>query len=375
MNIKIFFKTIYEKVVSFFMLNEHGRFSAIDGLRAWAILSVFNVHLNPMLVGENYQNSIASKIINTIFLGHLGVDLFFVISGFLIYRSLTFKETTLIRFGEKRLKRLLPVHLVVLLSMMTVNSLESNILNIFFVNYFFSSIPIINFVTWSLSYEILFYLIAGLWLINYHKYKSKNLLIFFISLIGLEIFYLITPKSFYDGSDWLRLPDVRFIGLFVGAAFAMFYESPFFTNAQKYLPALSLFAILACIVNWSPILHEFWAIKLGLSTIYSNIYYGMYSILFGILCLSMCTTRYRNPLQWFFKIRVLRCLGIISYSLYLSHAIFGIPIAFRFIEKHNNIQNYPSAYLISLAISIVIACFLFNFLEKPYFISKKHKTN
>ena len=74
----------------------------IDGLRALAVLSVILFHINPQ-----YMPS-----------GFLGVDIFFVISGFLI-TSIIYKEMaegtfTFANFYNRRIKRILPVFFVVL---------------------------------------------------------------------------------------------------------------------------------------------------------------------------------------------------------------------------------------------------------------------
>ena len=75
----------------------------IDGLRALAVISVILFHVNP-----NYMPS-----------GFLGVDIFFVISGFLItsiiYREMAEGTFSFANFYNRRIKRILPVFFVVLI--------------------------------------------------------------------------------------------------------------------------------------------------------------------------------------------------------------------------------------------------------------------
>ena len=75
----------------------------IDGLRALAVISVILFHINP-----NYMPS-----------GFLGVDIFFVISGFLItsiiYREMAEETFTFANFYNRRIKRILPIFFVVLI--------------------------------------------------------------------------------------------------------------------------------------------------------------------------------------------------------------------------------------------------------------------
>ena len=80
----------------------------IDGLRALAVLSVILFHINPQ-----YMPS-----------GFLGVDIFFVISGFLI-TSIIYKEMaegtfTFANFYNSRIKRILPVFFVVLFTVLLI---------------------------------------------------------------------------------------------------------------------------------------------------------------------------------------------------------------------------------------------------------------
>ena len=74
----------------------------IDGLRALAVLSVILFHINP-----NYMPN-----------GFLGVDIFFVISGYLItsiiYREMVEGTFSFANFYNRRIKRILPVFFVVL---------------------------------------------------------------------------------------------------------------------------------------------------------------------------------------------------------------------------------------------------------------------
>ena len=78
-------------------------FPAIDGLRAIAVSAVIAYHFSPALLPG----------------GYLGVDIFFVISGFLItkiiWTELQAGEFTLLRFYERRIRRIMPALLAVLL--------------------------------------------------------------------------------------------------------------------------------------------------------------------------------------------------------------------------------------------------------------------
>ena len=149
----------------------------IDGLRALAILLVVFYHLQINLNGA------------TIFqFGYIGVDIFFVISGYLIGRiilySLSQNDFSFIKFYESRARRLLPALFFVILISLPLSYLfllpndliefaNSIIASIFFFSNFFfyesqiqyapqnfSLIPFLN--TWSLAVEEQFYIIFPL---------------------------------------------------------------------------------------------------------------------------------------------------------------------------------------------------------------------
>ena len=81
----------------------------IDGLRAIAVLAVIFYHFEIKIFGHNYFNG-----------GFLGVDIFFVISGYLI-TSIIVKEIeqknqfSFIKFYERRIRRIIPMLLVTIL--------------------------------------------------------------------------------------------------------------------------------------------------------------------------------------------------------------------------------------------------------------------
>ena len=90
------------------------RTAALDGLRGLAALMVFLVHyaalVAPWLPVESLTAAGASGMHAA---GHLGVYLFFVISGYLIYGSLIRKEAPFLPYMARRIRRIYPIFLVV----------------------------------------------------------------------------------------------------------------------------------------------------------------------------------------------------------------------------------------------------------------------
>ena len=168
----------------------------IDGLRAIAVLSVIIYH-------AGFEINISNQIYKLLPGGFLGVDIFYVISGYLITYLILEKiknnTFTFTDFYERRIRRLLPILFVVILSsiiagyiLMMPNQLKdlsgSAISSLLFLsnfwffltdNYFADESllkPLLH--TWSLSIEEQFYIIFPPLLYFFHK-KKLNFFLFF----------------------------------------------------------------------------------------------------------------------------------------------------------------------------------------------------
>ena len=168
----------------------------IQGLRAISVLAVLIFHLKPSLLPG----------------GFIGVDIFFVISGYLItgiiWRDLKANTFTLSYFYAKRVKRLFPALFTMLLACTLAASLiiypselqffaKSLIATVFYVsnlfflseiNYFTSDLelsPLIH--TWSLSVEEQFYLFFPVMLLFIYK-KAAHRAVMILGIIGMASF-------------------------------------------------------------------------------------------------------------------------------------------------------------------------------------------
>ncbi|EGU7153097.1 acyltransferase, partial [Salmonella enterica] len=168
----------------------------IDGLRAIAVLAVIVFHLNPNLLPG----------------GFVGVDIFFVISGYLItsiiYNDIKSNSFSYKGFYNRRIKRILPIFFVVLFATIIASALVmmpedfkfmmrsafSTIIfssNIFFstnVNYFAQDVkeyPLLH--TWSLSTEEQYYFIFPIIIFLLAKLSGFNVKRI---LVGLSVIAL-----------------------------------------------------------------------------------------------------------------------------------------------------------------------------------------
>ncbi|KFA58545.1 hypothetical protein A9G48_10860 [Gilliamella sp. wkB18] len=196
----------------------------IDGLRALAVLSVIIFHLNNAWLPG----------------GFIGVDIFFVISGFLItktiYTEMQTSQFTFKNFYQRRINRILPVFFVVIFTssffawyilspdefeifLKSVKSTTYFAENVFFAKntggYFDLSADNMAILhTWSLAVEEQFYIILPFILLFLLKIKcNKNKVLFVLGVIAFLSFCLaqISPYYYY-------LSRQNYYSLFTGRA-------------------------------------------------------------------------------------------------------------------------------------------------------------
>ncbi len=288
----------------------------IDGLRAIAVLGVLLYHLDHNLCPG----------------GFTGVDIFFVISGYLITsilaREINAKEFSLIRFYERRIRRILPAYFFLLLFttilgylLLTPEPLEqygkamsnslvfiSNFLFAGNVDYFektFDSSPLLHM--WSLSVEEQFYLLWPLTMILLAKYCSNRRYLYFFliflgsSLIASEILTVYSPKLAFF------MIYSRAWELGAGAMIAL-PVLPNISSQKKVeiLSAIGIVLIFASLIFVNDTL-RFPGISATLAVVGTVLI--IYSGKSGVL----------GVVHRFLSLKFVVFIGLISYSLYLWH--------------------------------------------------------
>ena len=288
----------------------------IDGLRAFAVVAVIINHFNKDLLPS----------------GYLGVDIFFVISGYVITSSLAGRESKnfldfLTGFYERRIKRLVPALVVFVLIASLLISLFNpepgvdlrlglrvliGISNISLyrasTDYFAQSTALNPFThTWSLGVEEQFYLLFPflIWFSGFGQQTAKGArnLFFWVgtltiaSLIGFIYLYQVNQPAAYflmPPRFWeMAAGCLLFIGFQKRASIEQALEkvSPLLVVGAMvgvmFLPVSAAVPATICIVLLSALL---------------------------IACLKQETAAYK-----FFTIEKVVYIGLISYSLYLWH--------------------------------------------------------
>jgi peptidoglycan/LPS O-acetylase OafA/YrhL len=283
----------------------------IDGLRAVAVLSVLIYHINNSWLPG----------------GFIGVDIFFVISGFLITKiistSIIDGNFSLKIFYNRRIKRILPVYFLV--SSVSIcfawllffpkdligfaNSLLSStffISNFYFwktSDYFSSAIELKPLVhTWSLSVEEQFYVFWPLTLAILYKFKSgisKKLSILIFIIISIFLSYLLSKS---DPQFAYYSIATRGFELLVGAFAALYTkESLLKSKVLSYLGAI-LIVISFIVINK----------KIDFP--------GVIALIpcIGAVCI-IVSAKSNTLINRILETKVAVSIGLISYSLYMWH--------------------------------------------------------
>lgn len=163
-----------------FELRRHGQdqnLASMEGLRGLAVFLVFLVHFGSAVSTLLPAHSLGMRAAEAFgMFGHVGVDLFFVISGYLIYGALIGRHRRFWPYMRRRLQRIYPAFLVVFaiylvlswvmpsqskLPQGTAEALRYILWNVLLLPGIFTIEPLIT-VAWSLSYELFYYLIIPL---------------------------------------------------------------------------------------------------------------------------------------------------------------------------------------------------------------------
>ncbi|MEX4490506.1 acyltransferase [Haemophilus influenzae] len=343
----------------------------IDGLRAIAVISVIIYHLN-----ESWLSG-----------GFLGVDIFFVISGFLItgiiiteiqQNSFSFKQ-----FYTRRIKRIYPAFITVMALVSFVasaifiyndfNQLRKTIeLAITFLSNFYLGLtqgyfdlsanenPVLHI--WSLAVEEQYYLIFPLILILAYKKFREIKALFIITLI---LFFILLATSFIPANFYKEvlhqpniyyLSNLRFPELLVGSLLAIYHNLS--NKVQLSKQVNNILAILSTLLLFS-----------CLFLMHNNIAYipGITLILPCIFtALIIHTTSQNNIIKLCLSNKAIVFIGKISYSLYLYHWIF---IAFAYyITGSKQIQGIT--VLIVVILTIIFSITSYYLIEQPIRKSK-----
>ena len=351
-------------------------FAALDGLRAWAVIMVWNVHFFDAWWRSDYGLSPSSPLrplLATVHSGHVGVDLFFVLSGFIIFHTLHKRATGFVPFMRRRYARLLPAHLFIvapgLIAYLAApgSRLGDALWNVILVEELVAGCKVINFVTWSLSYELVWYALAAGWFTPALRRVRGWPLFFGLFAVLATAHFMGCSQTAHAG---IKVPDLsRFLGFLMGFGVArLYFESPSLLHRAAALlrgaAPLSLAAVFA--VRW------YWT-RTGAAEraapLWQLGFYLAVDLAFSVLLAA--TLVGPSPLRRLFSHPALQWLGRVSYSFYLVHALYGLPLGAAIAGRLplTGVPAMAASWLVGVTATCLLAAASFRFLERPYFQS------
>lgn len=363
------------------------RVPSLDGIRGLAIALVLLWHGFFGALTSLPNHPLASRLISLGRLSWSGVDLFFVLSGFLIGGILldaAESKNYFSTFYLRRAHRIIPLY-AALIAFVFLVPLAFGRLGITWIGnrislpYYASFLQ--NFwmakngyfgsnilgVTWSLAIEEQFYLTLP-FTIRYVR-RSRLWWIVALMIVGAPLLRILLNRALSDGpfASYVLMP-CRADALGLGLAAALMTRNPQLWQAvvrRRNYVYVGLAGTLPLVI----------ALLLSGFTAFTNKLLGLeYSLLGLLYFLLLLTTLLNRKFEAIFSTPTLRYLGTIAYGLYLFH--LGCMAAVRALASH--IYHGQSGWMVlavsicGIALATALAAISWEYLEKPL-IKRGHR--
>lgn len=327
---------------------------SLTGLRGVVALWVAFFHFS------FFRNEFIQDIVGK---GYVAVDIFFVLSAFLLtvsyagkFKTLNYKIIEV--FYKKRINRIYPVYIISVIFI--VLFLEKSSISGFFINAtllqcFFNPDYLLNVVYWSLSTEWVCYLIFPfiLWLILRYKIRSEVLI---IASLVLRFVLPYFPNNLYLGSEIpMKVGESsRYLDLSYGLVSLLRTVSSYFLGiGVALLPSFKMkkenFVIYILLLLFVSMLF----IEKGL----------LFIPLLSALMIKYLYEGKQNFIKTFLETKAVYFLGNISYSLYIIHYV---------VKKQNFVivHSYHLNNLLLISFSLLLSYISYMLIERKLKIFK-----
>jgi peptidoglycan/LPS O-acetylase OafA/YrhL len=340
----------------------------IDGLRALAVLAVIFYHAGFGIFSG----------------GFVGVDIFFVISGYLIttiiISDLSNNKFSIVNFYERRIRRILPALFFILFLCIPLSiifflpdELRKFSKSVVAVSLYFSNIqflkesgyfdiaaemkPLLH--TWSLAVEEQFYVFFPLFMVGIWRFQKK---VVFIAVLILSIASLVLSQIAIDykpDASFFLLPT-RIWELSAGSLVALY----FFCRPQK-----SVTGVLPQILSLLGVFLIIYSVFLfNESTPFPGIY-ALIPVIGTVLVISCAWSD--TYVGKFLSYKFFVSIGLISYSAYLWHHPIFVFYRYASLDEINKLT-----YCFLIVATFIFAYFSWKFVEQPFrrknYINRKH---
>jgi len=335
---------------------------SMEGMRGFAVFLVFLIHyvalVRPWIPADSWLQGFSSVIHS---MGSTGVDLFFVLSGYLIYGAVISRQQNFVKFMFRRIRRIYPTFTAVFLAYIALSyafpaenripaeasaAVAYLLANFLLLPGFFDMQPMIT-VAWSLSYEMFYYLMIPL----------------LVEALGLRS----------------RSPGWRvgfFSALAIGFTLYCFLAGgPY--RLVMFMAGILLFETLQARSAWVPG-NQLGVLALIVGLLITSLpmhFHGSFLLKFPLLFLSffvLCLACFQDADQWLaraFAWTPLRWLGNMSYSYYLLHSL-ALKAAFmvfgRIVPTEPHDGLFWALILPMFVLTLLPSAILFLAVERPF---------
>lgn len=315
---------------------------SVQIMRGIASLLVVLLHIS--IKGNQYNNGALSGFA----IGGSGVDLFFIISGYIMCVSTFGRSMNFSRFMLHRIRRIMPLYWLTTTAALIVFLYAPQVVNTsggetsIWASYvlFPNGKRFLNSNGWTLSYEFFYYLIFGIFLTKgtYKAIAGSSLILGILAIIGV----LTDPNAF--------LTNILYLEFIFGMS--CFY---FFNKRQLPFPGI-LLCLAGCLL-----LTAASALNIPDQELWRGFYWGIPMLLFfaGFLALEDRIRQNHSLVKKLFL-----GIGNSSYSLYLVHpfALSGAAMGL----KHFGLTGNPFFFTaVLLTTAIITGHLVYLYVERP----------
>lgn len=357
---------------SFEEFRSRRRFGSLDGIRCLCIVAVL-WHHSPGLGG--YLGTAGHR-------GFLGVDMFFVLSGFLISTLLIrerekYGKISLKAFWIRRSLRIFPIYYLLLVALTLAYAFKPGDPD---TESFFNALPFNLFYLsnwthdngpnlgplWSLATEEQFYLVWPLIEAFASKWVRRvwlGLILVLNVMLAFRIGFGILPSDAAAYLISLEITQTTFLPIALGVVVAHASHNP------------KAFSIVRAIAGMASSSLIWFAVLVGLLMTGPGDIQGHWRILLQItmaLFVASCVYRPRHYLSAILDFRLFRSIGEVSYGMYLYH-MWIMAILIRVIEKIQLAQELPPLvfFMMVLLCTYIVSLVSFYVVEQPILKFKK----
>jgi len=345
----------------------------LDHLRFLAASLVVLYHYFHMIISpEARATSLAGKLISQ---GSSGVDLFFVLSGF-IFGTISYEKR--INYGSFLVSRLFRIYPLYIFAVTIAVSTHYNLFSALdCVMYLFPFLHVNHIAgnlndfgqLWSIGLEFQFYLIFPFLAEFVLKFGYRYLLALVFLALGVRLFYFNQAGSVRDLVCWSLIGRFDEFAIGILATAVAIRRPNLFKNPLHIITSIA--GVILCLYwleSWGGYHH-------GSTSALWIVWPSIEGLIWAYLILSYLRCKINIPK---FLNESLAKLGHLSFSIYVMHG-FAVFLTFKYFGQAQWIQIKETnsiliGTLICIPLSVIIAFPTFHFIEKPFFIFKKKYT-